>query len=100
MGRITPDGWPLDGASWTGSGQLEKRFDIAAAIGNGNTQLFTPPGSRTREAGFPMLTSRLYYDAIEPHLTAPHAQRTGQGEHALCHGADMPACTLSLIGIR
>ena len=70
-GRITPDGWPLDGASWTGSGQLSKRFDIAAAIGNGNTQLFTPPGSKTREAGFPMLATRLYYDAIEPHLSAP-----------------------------
>lgn len=70
-GRITPDGWPLDGASWTGSGQLSKRFDIAAAIANGNTQLFTPPGSKTREAGFPMLATRLYYDAIEPHLSAP-----------------------------
>ncbi|MBD8882356.1 DUF1800 domain-containing protein [Rhodanobacter sp. 7MK24] len=69
-GRITPDGWPLDGASWTGSGQLSTRFDIAAAIGNGNTQLFTPPGSKTRQAGFPMLTTRLYYDAIEPHLSA------------------------------
>ncbi|MBD8900075.1 DUF1800 domain-containing protein [Rhodanobacter sp. DHG33] len=69
-GRITPDGWPLDGASWTGSGQLSTRFDIAAAIGNGNTQLFTPPGSKTREAGFPMLATRLYYDAIEPHLSA------------------------------
>ena len=66
-GRITPDGWPLDGASWTGSGQLSTRFDIAAAIGNGNTQLFTPPGSKTREAGFPLLATRLYYDAIEPH---------------------------------
>ena len=70
FGRITPDGWPLDGASWTGSGQLSTRFDIAAAIGNGNTQLFTPPGSKTREAGFPMLATRLYYDAIEPHLSA------------------------------
>jgi len=69
-GRITPDGWPLDGASWTGSGQLSKRFDIAAAIGSGNTQLFTPPGSKTRGAGFPMLATRLYYDAIEPHLSA------------------------------
>jgi uncharacterized protein (DUF1800 family) len=69
-GRITPDGWPLDGASWTGSGQLSTRFDIAAAIGNGNTQLFTPPGSQMREAGFPMLATRLYYDAIEPHLSA------------------------------
>ncbi|MFK2929194.1 DUF1800 domain-containing protein [Dyella agri] len=68
-GRITPDGWPLDGASWTSSGQLSTRFDIAAAIGNGNTQLFTPPGSQTRQAGFPMLATRLYYDAIEPHLS-------------------------------
>jgi uncharacterized protein (DUF1800 family) len=68
-GRITPDGWPLDGASWASSGQLAKRFDIAAAIGNGNTQLFTPMGSQSRMAGFPMLSTRLYYDAIEPRLS-------------------------------
>lgn len=70
FGRITPDGWPLDGASWTSSGQLAKRFDIARAIGNGNNLLFTPAGSATRGAGFPMLTTRLYYDAIEPYLSA------------------------------
>ncbi|MGH8159015.1 MAG: DUF1800 domain-containing protein [Rhodanobacter sp.] len=70
-GRITPDGWPLDGASWASSGQLAKRFDIAAAIGNGNTQLFTPMGSQSRMAGFPMLSTRLYYDAIDPRLSAP-----------------------------
>ena len=69
-GRITPDGWPLDGASWASSGQLAKRFDIAAAIGNGNTQLFTPIGSHSRMAGFPMLSTRLYYDAIDPRLSA------------------------------
>ena len=68
FGRITPDGWPLDGASWSSSGQLAKRFDIARAIGNGNNQLFTPAGSTTRGAGFPMLTTRLYYDTIEPTL--------------------------------
>jgi uncharacterized protein (DUF1800 family) len=70
FGRITPDGWPLDGASWSSSGQMAKRFEIANAIGNGNTQLFTPAGSKSREAGFPMLATRLYYDAIEPHLSA------------------------------
>jgi uncharacterized protein (DUF1800 family) len=69
FGRITPDGWPLDGASWSSSGQLAKRFDIARAIGNGNNQLFTPAGSTARGAGFPMLTTRLYYDAIEPYLS-------------------------------
>jgi len=79
-GRITPDGWPLDGASWTSSGQLSKRFDIAAAIGNGNTQLFTPPGSHTREAGFPMLATRLYYDAIEPQLSAATHDALGKAQ--------------------
>jgi len=70
FGRITPDGWPLDGASWTSSGQMAKRFEIARAIGTGNNQLFTPVGSTARGAGFPMLTTRLYYDAIEPHLSS------------------------------
>lgn len=70
FGRITPDGWPLDNASWSSSGQMAKRFDIAHAIGTGNNQLFTPVGSTTRGAGFPMLTTRLYYDAIEPNLSA------------------------------
>ena len=70
FGRITPDGWPLDGASWSSSGQLAKRFDIARAIGNGNNLLFTPAGSTARGAGFPLLTTRLYYDAIEPYLSA------------------------------
>jgi len=69
FGRITPDGWPLDGASWSSSGQMAKRFDIARAIGNGNNLLFTPAGSTARGAGFPMLTTRLYYDAIEPYLS-------------------------------
>ncbi|MBE1162586.1 DUF1800 domain-containing protein [Dyella acidiphila] len=69
FGRITPDGWPLDNQSWSSSGQMAKRFDIARAIGTGNNQLFTPAGSTARGAGFPMLTTRLYYDAIEPTLS-------------------------------
>jgi uncharacterized protein (DUF1800 family) len=69
FGRITPDGWPLDNESWSSSGQMAKRFDIAHAIGTGNNQLFTPAGSNARGAGFPMLTTRLYYDAIEPNLS-------------------------------
>lgn len=84
FGRITPDGWPLDGASWSSSGQLAKRFDIARAIGTGNNQLFTPAGSTARGAGFPMLTTRLYYDTIEPYLSpATHealAKATSQQE--------------------
>jgi uncharacterized protein (DUF1800 family) len=84
FGRITPDGWPLDNASWSSSGQMAKRFDIARAIGTGNNQLFTPLGSTARGAGFPMLTTRLYYDAIEPTLSqATHdalAKATSQQE--------------------
>jgi uncharacterized protein (DUF1800 family) len=69
FGRITPDGWPLDGDAWSSSGQMAKRFDIAHAIGTGNNELFTPVGSTSRAAGFPMLTTRLYYDAIDPYLS-------------------------------
>ena len=69
FGRITPDGWPLDGEAWSSSGQMAKRFDSAHAIGTGNNQLFTPAGSTSRAAGFPMLTTRLYYDAIDPYLS-------------------------------
>ena len=70
-GRVTPDGYPLVESAWTSSGQMVKRFEIARAIGSGNARLFDgadgKPGPR---AGFPMLTSRLYYDAIEPTLSA------------------------------
>lgn len=69
FGRITPDGWPLDSEAWSSSGQMAKRFDIAHAIGTGNNQLFTPAGTTSRAAGFPMLTTRLYYDAIDPYLS-------------------------------
>ncbi|MEW5296905.1 MAG: hypothetical protein WDW36_000151 [Sanguina aurantia] len=33
FGRITPDGWPMEGASWSSSGQMAKRFEVARAIG-------------------------------------------------------------------
>jgi uncharacterized protein (DUF1800 family) len=68
-GRVTPDGYPLTEPAWTSSGQLVRRFEIARAIGSGNAGLFNAednsPGPTT---GFPMLTSRLYYDSIEPAL--------------------------------
>ncbi|HTM25080.1 MAG TPA: DUF1800 domain-containing protein [Vicinamibacterales bacterium] len=70
-GRVTPDGYPLTESAWTSSGQLVRRFEIARAIGSGNAGLFNTedntPGPAT---GFPMLTSRFYYDSIEPALSA------------------------------
>ncbi|HEY2431822.1 MAG TPA: DUF1800 domain-containing protein [Vicinamibacterales bacterium] len=68
-GRVTPDGYPLGEAAWTSSGQMVRRFEIARAIGSGNAGLFNnEDNSPGTAAGFPMLTSRFYYDAIEPSL--------------------------------
>ncbi|MEK9953320.1 MAG: 2,3-bisphosphoglycerate-dependent phosphoglycerate mutase, partial [Curvibacter sp.] len=40
-GRVTPDGYPLDSASWSGSGQMSTRFEMARALGAG--ALAAPP---------------------------------------------------------
>lgn len=84
LGRQTPDGWPLDAAGWASSGQMARRFEIARAIGTGNNQLFTPEGSTTPGGGFPMLATRLYYDAIDtslaPATRAALAKATSQQE--------------------
>jgi uncharacterized protein (DUF1800 family) len=47
FGRPTPDGWPLDEASWSGSGQMAARFEIARAIGGGAPALFREPAAGT-----------------------------------------------------
>ncbi|SFS18457.1 Uncharacterized conserved protein, DUF1800 family [Dyella sp. OK004] len=77
-GRLTPDGWPLDASGWASSGQMAKRFEIARAIGTGNNRLFVPEGSNATAPGFPMLTSRLYYDAIDPHLSTATRDALGK----------------------
>lgn len=75
FGRITPDGWPLDSASWSGSGQLAARFEVARAIGSGRNKLFMadtdasdPAMPRERPAA-PALDSPLYRAVIAPHLS-------------------------------
>ena len=74
-GRITPDGWPLDSASWTGSGQLSKRFDFARVIGSGRNRLFVDDGGGAIAANDPppsapdLQGSALYRDAIAPRLS-------------------------------
>jgi uncharacterized protein (DUF1800 family) len=75
FGRITPDGWPLDSASWTGSGQMAARFAVARAIGSGRNRLFMPAaddkGSRTsmQPGEVPKLDSPLYRATIKPWLS-------------------------------
>jgi uncharacterized protein (DUF1800 family) len=70
-GRVTPDGYPLSEPSWTSSGQMVKRFEIARAIGSGSAGLFNTDDNKPGpNVGFPMLTSRLFYDVLEPALAA------------------------------
>ncbi len=67
----TPDGYPLTELNWASSGQMSRRFEIARAIGSGNAGLFDPEdGEAAVAAGFPQLSNRLYFEAVEPFLAA------------------------------
>jgi len=71
FGRQTPDGYPLSASSWESPGQMSRRFEIARAIGTGNVHLFdAEAGGAAATTGFPQLSNRLYYEAIEPFLSA------------------------------
>jgi uncharacterized protein (DUF1800 family) len=68
-GRPTPDGYPLTELNWASSGQMSRRFEIARSIGAGNAGLFDPEdGSAATVTGFPQLSNRLYFEAVEPFL--------------------------------
>ena len=70
-GRVTPDGYPVTEPAWASSGQLVKRFEIARAIGSGNAGLFNNDDNTPGPSiGFPLLTSRLFFDTIEATLGA------------------------------
>jgi len=70
-GKATPDGYALTAQNWASSGQMSRRFEIARAIGSGNAGLFDPEdGSAATSTGFPQLSNRLYFEAVEPFLTA------------------------------
>jgi uncharacterized protein (DUF1800 family) len=78
-GRPTPDGYPLAPAAWSSPGQLVKRFEIARAIGGGNAGLFdSEDGQPAAGTGFPMLASRLFFEAIEPGLSPATRQALDQ----------------------
>jgi uncharacterized protein (DUF1800 family) len=71
FGHPTPDGYPLTELSWASSGQMSRRFEIARLIGSGNSGLFDPEdGSAATASGFPQLSNRLYFEAVEPFLAA------------------------------
>jgi uncharacterized protein (DUF1800 family) len=88
FGRITPDGWPLDGASWSGSGQMAARFEVARAIGSGRNKLFAadadePDQSMPRERpAVPKRDSPLYHAVIEPYLSESTKRALGKAGSA------------------
>jgi uncharacterized protein (DUF1800 family) len=68
-GRQTPDGYPMTEQNWASSGQMSRRFEIARAIGSGNAGLFdAEQGKPALATGFPQLSNRLYFEAVEPFL--------------------------------
>ncbi len=74
-GHLTPDGYPLTGQAWSSPGQMAKRFEIARAIGGGNAGLFDgDDGKPTGTTGFPQLSARLYWEALEATLSTPTRQ--------------------------
>ena len=88
FGRITPDGWPLDSASWSGSGQMAARFAVARAIGSGRSRLFMTDtedpasamsGQNTR---VPDLDSPLFETAIKPYLSSATLVALGKAASA------------------
>jgi uncharacterized protein (DUF1800 family) len=71
FGRQTPDGYPLTESGWASSGQISRRFEIARAIGSGSSGLFDPEdGTPATITGFPQFSTRLYFTAVEPLLSA------------------------------
>ncbi len=68
-GRVTPDGYPLDSATWSGSGQMSTRFEMARALGAG--AMAAPPASddaapRTAPRMPPALAQTAYVRTLEP----------------------------------
>jgi uncharacterized protein (DUF1800 family) len=84
FGRPTPDGYPLTEAAWASSGQMSRRFEIARAIGSGSAALFDAeegaPAVPPPPAAFPQLPNRLYFEAVEPFLTARTREALGRAK--------------------
>ena len=71
FGHQTPDGYPLTELNWASSGQMSRRFEIARLIGSGGSGLFdAEDGGAATMTGFPQLSNRLYFEAVEPFLAA------------------------------
>ena len=75
FGHQTPDGYPDTQAGWASSGQLSRRFEIARALGSSSAGLFeAEDGGGVAAGGFPQLAGRIYFDTLEPTLSAATRQ--------------------------
>ncbi|MES2407556.1 MAG: DUF1800 domain-containing protein [Pseudomonadota bacterium] len=78
-GRQTPDGYPLDAAAWSSSGQMTARFELARLIGSGPAGLFkTDAPDAQPSAAFPQLSNAFYYQALQPVLSPATRQALQQ----------------------
>ena len=71
-GRQTPDGYPIDGASWASAGQMTTRFEVAKAIGTGQMPLFEAQGTplQDRRRVVPKIDDAMFQRNIAPKLSA------------------------------
>jgi len=69
-GRLTPDGYPLDGEGWSSEGQMVKRFEVARAIGSGPGALFDRDPGVPSGGGFPLFQRPFFWKWREPLLGA------------------------------
>ncbi|KQR45696.1 DUF1800 domain-containing protein [Acidovorax sp. Leaf160] len=70
-GRATPDGYPLEAAAWTSSGQLAVRFEIARALGGaGAGALYRVEGAPAPKVAPPDIAHSGAFRTLEP-LLAP-----------------------------
>lgn len=69
-GHITPDGFPTDSTSWSSSGQMAKRFDVARIIGSGRNRLFANADGEGVSHDPPMLDSALFQQTLGSDLSA------------------------------
>ena len=68
--RDTPDGYPLEDASWSGPGQLTAMFEVARQVGSNSAGLFKPDGAGAEEQpAFPQLQNALFYTSIQLQLS-------------------------------
>lgn len=71
-GRATPDGYPLEDASWSGPGQLTAMFEVARLVGGNSAGLFKPDTADAEDQpAFPQLQNALFYHGLEAGLAAP-----------------------------